>query len=727
MQRIWFRSAPAAPTSLCTSCLSTAATEGLVSRTTPTTSKRSLRTGNSVTALHTNISAVVALTDARAKGRRRCERDEKFAPVKEEINELIDREQRLWRASYSRRTTNPLRRALQTRSFHTLPRPTYPNAQLRDTRPPRRLSHSLNNGAPVNGEFSDPALRELESENITRMMEDGNDFDMAIDVEDAPDWLRTDLVRAKAIKRLALKQLAIRLILRPAIAHSYFGILKNYEDADADAYPPLDIPGLLFELNAIRRRIRQIKANPAVNIDDLVKDIRARQLKDMVLGGRKIDGQVRRDTSLYLSNEMHLEELLLRLSSLLLEAKDPDQPYAFTMMIIAFTKTRQNDLAGLVIKTILPYKFELRSSLILAIINFFRKTKDLKGFDLFLKMLEGKGYPIDMGNLGFYKTRVVNNLQISVPPVHSANIVVYAALIRACLRFDQPDRADAYLLVARAAGCMDDFAILMAYLEFYTIRGNWEKGVQVLRRASAYVASTTEHPLERVERLIVMMVQLCDSCHMFEVSNALIQAAVDSGFSSDIPKKQEDLVLDADPESERWQVAAQNATAPNMYQTLGDQCYAFAKNARKYLDALAVPNKRRSYRLNKLMGTYSHQVLSTVLDGRLGQETAGRGNQPEQPGNDKRSDEDTETDYEGPTTSSEHMMAAQQHEIGALKTEVAELKQMVLRLYQPMAAATTPPSSGPDDPSNLKQRLAPSTPTSGEAPPQDKIAGAVSS
>ena len=228
-------------------------------------------------------------------------------------------------------------------------------------------------------------------------------------------------------------------------------------------------------------------------------------------------------------------------------------------MIIAFTKTRQNDLAQLVIKTILPYKFEMSASLILAILNFFRKTKDLKGFDLFLKMLEGKGYPINMGTLGLYKKRVVNGLEISVPPVHSANIVVYAALIKACLRFDQPDRADAYLLVARSAGYMDDFAILMAYLEFCTVRKNWERGRQVLQRVLAFITSTTEHPPARVERLIVLMIQLCDTCQMLDLSEALIKAAVHSGFSSDLPSRQADIVSEADPDSHRWWVAAQDA------------------------------------------------------------------------------------------------------------------------------------------------------------------------
>ncbi|KAL4784940.1 hypothetical protein BJX76DRAFT_325883 [Aspergillus varians] len=699
MQRLWSRSAPtAAPTSHCFSCLA----EEVASRTASAANKRSLRVGNSITALYTSIFAAAVLTDARAKSRRRRDWEEKIAAVKEEVNELVDEERRLLSTLSSWRTAIPLRGTPQTRPFHTLPRPTCRNVQLPNTQLPRKSSHFSSNTAPFDELVESSVLKELESETVAPIEEDVEDFDMALDVEDMPHWLRTDLVRAKAIRKLALRQLSIRILLRPAIAHSYFGVLKNY-DAE-DAYPQLDMPGLLFELNAIRRRIRQIKANPTANIDDLAQQTRARRLNDK---------RIRHDTNLYLSNEMPLEELLLRLSTHLLEAQDPDQAYAFTMMIIAFTKTRQNDLAELVIKTILPYKFPLTSSLILAIVTFFRKSKNLKGFDLFLKMLEGEGYPVDMGNLGFYKKKVVNGVAISVPPVNSANVVTYATLIKACLRFDQPDRADAYLLAARAAGCMDDFAILMAYLEFYTIRLDWEKGLQVLQRALAYIASTTEHPLERVERLIMMIVQLCDSCHKLEVSEALIKAAVSSGFSADLPSQQTDIVSNVDPEFHRWWMAAQSSTA-EIDQTMGDKCYAFAQSAKEYLDTLAITEEDSSARrLHRLMGTHSHQLLSSMVDGRITQRTAKKDNETEQARADGQLAE-SETENKHLSTSPEVMMAAQQQEIGVLRTEVARLKEMVLRLYQPVAAPTTSP-----DPNDLKKPIVSSTPASGETP-QDK-------
>ncbi|KAL2829929.1 hypothetical protein BDW59DRAFT_141476 [Aspergillus cavernicola] len=718
MQRIWSRSAPAGPTSHCVSCLSTIA-EGVASRTASAASKRRLRFGNSVTALYTSIFAAAALADARAKGNRRLEWEEKIAAVKDEVHELVDEEERLLEALASRRTTpNPLRRALQRRPFYTLPRPSYRSHPTSSTQPQCRSAH-FRTRTNATEEFDeqivehhevmeDSFLQELSSENRAPM-EDVDDHYMAIDVEEVPKWLGADLVRGKVIRKLALKQLAIRLILRPAIAHSYMGVLKNYDAADA--YPQLDLASLLYELNAIRSRIRRIKTNPQAPIEDLASELRVRRLKETVHETVQLDKQIRQEMDLYSSDQMPLEELLLRLSNHLLQARDPDRTYVFMMMIIGFTKTRQNDLAELVVKTILPYKFPLSSSIIVAIINFFRKSKDLKGFDLFLRMLRGQGYPVDMGNLGYFKKKYINGLEITAPPVHSANIVTYAALIKACLRFDQPDRADAYLLAARAAGCMDDFAILMAYLKFYTIRGDWEKGLQVLQRSLAFIASTTEHPVERVERLIALMVRLCDSCDKFEVSEALIKAAVDGGFSSRIPQRQEDIIFEADPEFHRWREAAEVSPKKAKGLRMGDKCYKFVKIAKGHLDPLTIPEEESSAQsLHNLQGIYSSQLLSSVVDGGLAHKQLDQEGQLEGADNDNQS----KTAKIGNSSLHYSMAAAHQQEIGHLKNEIAQLKQMVFHLFQsPNAPAL--PQSAPNDPSELKKRLVPSAPTLSEA------------
>ncbi|RDW62929.1 uncharacterized protein DSM5745_10040 [Aspergillus mulundensis] len=672
MQRIWSRSAPATPSSLCISCLKTAA-EGLASRTASTAGERSVPIENPVATRYTSTIATAVSRNARGKSRCRREREE-IALDEDESHDLRAAGHRASSAAPLRQSTVVARKALQKRSFHTLPRPVHQNDRLPKAQAPRRYMQFWTTKNHKIGETA--IIKKLEAENADSMKDD-DDFDMALDVEELPEWLTADQVCAKAIKKLALKQLAIRLLIRPSVAHSYFGVLKNY--GDNDDTPQLDLPGLLFELNAVRRRIGQIKANPKVNIDDLVGSFNSPRWQDLVRSSNELEKKMRQDSNQYLSGQMPLEEFLLRLSDGLLRCHDPDRQFVFTYMIIAFTHTRQNDLAQLVIKTILPYQFEMSVSLILAILNFFRKTKDLKGFDLFLLMLEGKGYPINMGKLSLFVPRTINGLRITVPPVHSANIVLYGSLIRACLRFDQPDRADAYLLAARAAGYMDDFAILMAYLEFYTIRKDWERGRQALQRALAYITSTTMHPYTGVGRLIVMMVQLSDECRKFDVSEALIKAAVQSGFSADLPSRQSDIVSEADPDHYRWTAAAQE-TPPATSTPLAEKCHAFANIIREQLEILAPTGESSADRLQRLMGTYSEQLMSTVLDEGLALKASRKPLQTEQADKVSQTEMVEQEKELEPQSSPEDIMAAQQNEMRALKSEVAFLKHLVLRM-----------------------------------------------
>ncbi|KAL4872653.1 hypothetical protein BDV12DRAFT_134849 [Aspergillus spectabilis] len=704
MQRIWTRSAPAAPTAHCISCLSTAA-ESVILRTPSATNKRRLYFRAPSIASYNSFSGPLTLVDAQGKAKRR---NGKSAPVSQEVNELVDEEQHIIEVNFSRRTTNNLRRAPQTRQFHILPQTTYRNVSLPRIQPPSRSLHFFGLAPKVedDGEIDRSAIKELEAENLALLNDDhADDFDKALDGEQTPEWLTTDIIRAKAIRKLALKQLAIRLLLRPVIAHSYYGVLKNY--ASDDTLVNLDLANLLFELNAIRRRIRQIKANPNANIEDLVKEVTVRPSKDMVHGATELDREVRQVTKLYLSDQMSLEELLLRLSNNFLHSHDPDRSHALMITIIAFTKSRQNDLAELVIKTILPYKFTLTPSLILAILNFFRKSKDLKGFDLFLQMLEGKGYPVDMGNLGLYESKVVNGITISVPPVDSVNPVIYGSLIQACIRFDQPDRAQAYLLSARAAGVAEDFTVLMAFLKLYTIRHDWKKGRPLLQRAVAWIAGTTEHSMQRVERLVVLMVRLCDACHQFELSDALIRAAVGSGFDWKIAENQKDIVFEFDPELKRWETAAQDLTVRSGPQPIPWFVYhKFAQSARKLLSEAATLNGGPYLdQLENLSKDYSSLRLTTALDELQSRGLNAPQEQPSQPDNASpetlaepaTGDPSTPSNPEQQVTESrqsdlEQQLAERRQEIGSLKYELFELKQMVQKFSQPRS----PPGYRPD-------------------------------
>ncbi|PLB42092.1 uncharacterized protein BDW47DRAFT_97866 [Aspergillus candidus] len=734
MQSLWTRAGSAqSSTCRCVSCLSTGAS-GLTSRTASAASKRRLRIGNSITAFYTSIFAAAALADARAKNQRRLEWTEKIAAVKEEVDKLMDEEQRILQAISPQQLATPFRRISQIRQYSTAaarrpserPRVQWPSNNLR--RNPRRVSDSpmfsddlefedgsRSGGATVEVEQESRVVTEILAENEAPIFEDADDGTGLSNHYDAfPEWLWYDPIRLKAIRKLALRQLAIRLLLRPAIAHTYEGIRMNY--AQDSSVPQLKVADLLKELSHIRHRMRHLKTSREAYIDDLTKDFRLRDMDEVTRERAQLEEEMRSDTEIYLAEEMSLAEYLLRLSNNIMRSKDPDRSTALRLMLLAFYKTKQHDLCHLVMKTILPHKFPLNASLILTILTFYRKDKDLRSFDRFLNMLCGQGYPIDMYNLSYYVKEVINGIEIAVPPVQSANAVAYTVLIVSCLRFNQPERAEAYLQAARRIGYMDHFPNLNAYLAFYANRHDWEMGVQTMKRCLAFISSSTAHEEVSVEKMILLMTNLCDSCERYDVSEAIIVAAVDSGFDWRCAMEHLRIESAIDPHSRRWHVAEDaSPTSLNARdKATWEKCYAFANAFGEQLNELALDEHKSSARQwQKLMGTYAQQVLDSVLAGKPAEYR--NSNPAPEPSStsqqeslleqinieDDRFNVDEEEFHEAKRTAE-----AQKGEITSLRSEVSHLKQLIYKLHQTTLDSTSIAQSASRDLEQLKAQLA---------------------
>ena len=596
MQRLWSRAAPATTCRQVTQ--SNTAVVGVTRGATPA-NKRRLRFANSFTAFYSSIFAAAALADAQVKDKRRVEWEEKIAAVKEEVDVLVGEEQRLISALELRRGRRVVGgTAIQSRSYST----TVP-----------RFSIDLDNGLDER-ELINRSLAEFDNQDDAAIRQ--HEADEEPDELRTPIWLAGPSMKEKAIRILALKQLAIRLMLRPTLAHDYEGLPMKY--AGDNDVPRIKPTRLLTELNNLRKRIDFLRENENVNVDDIMHAFRANPYYVVRQEKMKLDNEMEQITNIYLSGRISVQEYLLRVASNLSRSIEPDRPRAFKIMLLAFTHTRQNDLGLMVLRTLFPNRFRLSSPLIITILNFYRKTKDLLNFDLFLQMLIGGGYPVNLGKMPHFRHKVINGIDLTIPPLDSSNPVLYAALISACLRFDQPERADAYLQAARLTGYMDDYHTLFAYLKFYSIRQDWWNGVNTLKRAIAYMGSTSVHIEKYAERLIYLMVHLCDACGKSAVSEALIKAAVDSGFDPKLGERQQDIEDEIDPLFERWIGASMMSESSNEGLPIGEKCFSFLRTAGDIVSDLGeFPEEQSPARLRrKWSGHFSQSLLSSVLSER---------------------------------------------------------------------------------------------------------------
>lgn len=280
---------------------------------------------------------------------------------------------------------------------------------------------------------------------------------------------------------------------------------------------------------------------------------------------------------------------------------------------------------------------------------------------------------------------------------------------------------------------MDHFPNLNAYLAFYANRHDWEMGVQTMKRCLAFISSSTAHEELSVEKMILLMTNLCDSCERYDVSEAIIVAAVDSGFDWRCATEHLRIESSIDPHHRRWHVAEDaSPTSLNARdKATWEKCYAFANAFGEQLNELALDEHKSSARQwQKLMGTYAQQVLDSVLAGKPADyrksNTAPEPTRTSQQESlleqinieDDRFNVDEEEFHEAKRTAE-----AQKEEITSLRDEVSHLKQLIYKLHQTTLDSTSIAQSASRDLEQLKAQLAstktilPPKPALDEAPP----------
>lgn len=657
MNGLWSRTVRWQSKCHCVSCLSTAS-NAVASRASTAASRRRVRLGNSVTALYSSIFAAAALADARVKDNRRREWTEKIAAVKEEVCELLQEEKRMTESLLSQGSTKSglFSKTSQTRAFTT----TAP--QSSQTVLEKYGSSLVDSHLTSKTDYEPPNNLSVDDElenSLFDYAEKGDETATEYVAQEWPSWATGDILRIKAIQKLATKQLAIRFLLWPTVAHNYSGVPKHYdEDFSFAEVKPED---LLNELHLIGRRIAVLKNHEDAPYDDLVRDITMQQYHHLKVQQCELEDQLQNDINLYLARHMGLPELLTRLAHNLMKSDDPDRPRAFRSMIFAFTKSRQNDLVDLTLRSLLPNRFELTHPLIVTILTFFRKSKNLKDFDLFLHMLRGEGYPLNLKSTILFVKKVVNGVEITVPPQASANPVLYNTMITAALCFDQPDRAQAWQAAWRATGFADDYSTLCGFLRFYSIKKDWENGLYTILRALAFITSTSHHNEKLIGRLILHMIHFCESCEMQELANAVAEAASRCGFGWEDVYRQSDALTDLARSFERWegiQTAAGSVAQAVRFQNTGQKCFAFSTALTDVFEASVDAPKDIEFSTSRT-GTLT---TSTILH---------------QPSNLEEDREDCLKTDKAEGTKSKFPTSHPYQEIASLREEVAQLRSLV--------------------------------------------------
>ncbi|OJD14328.1 hypothetical protein AJ78_05323 [Emergomyces pasteurianus Ep9510] len=571
MQSLWFRTALSTGSCRCVSCLRSSS-NAVAGQASTAAGRRRLYIGNSVTLLYSAIFATAMMFDADAKTKRRTELEKKIEAVKEEVEELRIEEARILKGIAARRKVRQLSLPLQRRQYSTVA------ASATQASASIERYQDANSFRIERFENREPSTFKDRPEMITDVFEKGSakKRDPADDdqrFQRQYDLAGQDVLRERAIQLLAIRQLAIKFLLRPSIAHSYGEVVADYgEEFD---HPKFKTQDYLVELHAIKRRITRLRFRREEPYDDLVRNITIQEQSALQQERQELHNNLQSAFESFNRKTISLQRLLLIASENLLASEEPILPQTVELLITQFTRSKQNDLVKMVIDSLFPNRIRMTPPVIVSAINFFNKTKDLFGFDGFLRLLQGDSFPVNIPVL--WETVRFGDVQLTVPP-KPRHPFVMNALISATLSFNQPQNADAYLHILRESGYNEGAQVLGSYLRFYTVSPNWRKGGHVLLRSVAFIMSTKTHFGNAIHRLILYMVAFCNSCGKHELSEAIVKAAVETGIDWRPSYNKRDLRSSVKTALNQWSTAAGHAsTNIPANKSLGLRCYEFAK------------------------------------------------------------------------------------------------------------------------------------------------------
>ncbi|KAI5287916.1 hypothetical protein KEM54_005629 [Ascosphaera aggregata] len=570
-------------------------TTNAVTRGETTAANRRLIKGNVVTAFYSTIFAVAVLFDIQMKEKQVEQWKKQLDTAKAEMLELQIEEARLLKNLALRRRVKQLALPMQRRQYSTQASgPQFVRSGFMKRSTTKQSAVPTMSTTSSKSAYANDAPKSASNTESRTVVSSSGSISMPQDISEILDFgsneagdifrkenggSNRDLsagnaLREGAIQRLATRQLAIKLLLRPRIAHAY-GSTPPEDHVELNL-PRSTTGELLDELTRIKRRILQLKYHRHATYDDIIEDMTMSQREQARKEREQLAQELHDLFEEYFAHRLKLTDLVLMVSQNLLSSEGPISSATVELLITQFTRARQNDITNMVLETLLPNKFYITIPIIVSAINYFNKSRDLHGFDGFMRFLQGLSSPINMPVL--WRTVCVHGIEVAIPS-NCRHPYIMNALVAAALSFDQPQKADAWLHLMRETGYTEGPEVLGSYLRYYSITPNWNKGRHILLRSVAYLLSTVSFTRPTAERLILYMIILCNCCGQHELSYEIVTAAAKNGLDWRAAHNERDTRLSVRLAMRQWSIALEKAQHTNNPDTpLDERCYNFARS-----------------------------------------------------------------------------------------------------------------------------------------------------
>ena len=497
MLRLWSQVARPQLSCNCVAC-SNSITGVLARRTASATTRRRLKLVDAFTILLAPVLATAFIADVSWKDRRRIEWDKRIAEVEGEVERLHGQESQI---------LGSLKRG--------------GNARSQWSRQIRLYSTDVRSRVLEDDTAEDVHARQWR---WTKSEVKETDNGYQISARDAQEVLPTnsqvtedDRNAMRRIEKLVALKFALRMVV-----HVNVGTSPRFKDANPgyshdSRKPPGDFNHLMNQLKIVRRSLRHLNAaSQRPNVSAFQKLPRNEQAA--------VDLEICQAVHEFQLGRLSVREVVMRIGNSIIRASEPPSVNAYVPLMTAFSRSRLDELAYLVMAAMEEGRLTISESNLSKIIWQYGKNRDARRFDLFLKSVTKAD--AESRYKEPWEWKVMNGVELPCPESQDSRLL--QILIYTALKCDQPHRAQAWasLLNNSDSHAKCTSHVLRNFMKFYSTHRDWLRGQAWLSAALGWSVSQGPNVIRDLQRVVFAILELCVACGKQEAYSCILKAAV---------------------------------------------------------------------------------------------------------------------------------------------------------------------------------------------------------
>ena len=500
----------------------------IIRQTASAPTRRSLTLNDVFTLLLTPFLATALLADTSWKDKRRKDWAQRIAEIEAETEQIQLRAERTCYSLQSRSLR--LGTAQQRRQYSVA----VLNPQQEDDQdqPLQAIGYELVN-VPIGEVDYEPEWFDATSK---QMKSSGADSEYG--GEDSGSCPADALEMSERLRRLLAIKLALNLTIYLNTGVSSSKIRRDIripdmgDDFKYDLYESQDLKGLLKRMKQLCTSVQQLKEalrNGAVPVKNEIMNTDFKQLQEKICAL----------SERFQTGSIGMPEFISAYTYAVLKSPVWPTSKAYLALFRGFARgsslgSPSHDLAMQTLFTWEQSKLPIGDHDLFVILSELARRKHVQKFDGLMRDLTMS--PSCINVVGKWTWERAGDIQVPVPKSHHPAILT--TLIHCALRFDQPQKAEAWSEILRRSWInINDTTqktplsrLFTNWMRYYEVQGNWRKGVAWLDAAQKWAISVASFDMSSLQKLTVGMLSLCFACGKVREYEEILNAAIDSGI-----------------------------------------------------------------------------------------------------------------------------------------------------------------------------------------------------